>query len=207
VPAESRGEHIESVLVISNHSRLGPRRLWRRVKLIWKILVATLFSVSTAVTRFRLWRCLIRPAIVVEPISVPKKLADENGYTPDVVARQLRDDIRHIIEAEKTKMRMPELALQRDAPDVVVPSAGLSVTTIANSIQTFLSSERRRNVSGEITARENQLFLRLRLNGRDFYTSPAFDSLAMPSYQNGIFGQKLKADTMPIRTPSVTSAA
>jgi hypothetical protein len=54
----------------------------------------------------------------------------------------------------------------------VVPAVGLSLETIAADIRTFFHIPGRWNISGEFTIAQKQLRLRLRMSGRDFFTSP-----------------------------------
>jgi tetratricopeptide (TPR) repeat protein len=54
----------------------------------------------------------------------------------------------------------------------VVPTIGLSLETIAADIRTFFHIPGRWNISGELTIAQEQLRLRLRMNGQDFYRSP-----------------------------------
>jgi len=62
---------------------------------------------------------LTRRTIAIEPVSVPKELA-ENGYTPDVAARRLRDAVNVFVAQAQTSMKGPEIALRGDVPDIVV---------------------------------------------------------------------------------------
>jgi hypothetical protein len=78
--------------------RAGPRlrRAWRRARLFWRVFSSFVLSLS-AVTAVILIAILLiqeltRRTLVIEPISVPKELA-ENGYAPDVAARRLRDAV------------------------------------------------------------------------------------------------------------------
>ena len=75
--------------------------------------------------------------------------------------------------AENAQTKGPEVALQADLPSIVVPTIGLSLETIAADIRTFFQiTDRRWNISGELTIAQKLLWLRLRINGQDFFTSP-----------------------------------
>jgi hypothetical protein len=117
-----------------------------------------------------LWKALIQKTIAIAPISVPKTVA-ENGYTADVAAQRLHDALNKVIEVAHSNKQGPEVALQADLPSVVVPTIGLSLETIAADIRTFFHIPGRWNISGEFTIAQKQLWLRLRMNGRDFYTN------------------------------------
>src|SRR5689334_8885331 len=72
------------------------RRGWRRARLFWTALTSFTLTVSAVFTVVVIAMLLIqeltRGAIAIEPISVPKELA-ENGYAPEVAARRLRDAV------------------------------------------------------------------------------------------------------------------
>jgi lipoprotein NlpI len=118
-----------------------------------------------------LWKALTEKTIAIAPISVPKMLA-ESGYTADVAAQRLHDALNKVVKDAHTRKEGPNVALQADLPSIVVPTIGLSLETIAADIRTFFHIARRSNISGELTIAQKQLWLRLRINGQDFFTSP-----------------------------------
>jgi hypothetical protein len=113
---------------------------------------------------------LTQHATVVNPISVPKELADR-GYTPDVAGHRLRDAMTEYTNRYHSSKKNPEVALSGDQPTIVVPTVGISLDAVVSSMRTLLRSTRSRSISGEITVRESKLWLRLRLDGVEFYTS------------------------------------
>jgi hypothetical protein len=117
-----------------------------------------------------LWEALTKKTIAIAPISVPK-LRAESGYTADVAAQRLHDALNKVVEEAIMMKNGPEVALQADLPSIVVPTIGLSLETIAADIRTFFHIKGRWNISGELTIAQKQLWLRLRMNGRDFFTS------------------------------------
>jgi tetratricopeptide (TPR) repeat protein len=117
-----------------------------------------------------LFRGLTEYVTVIEPISVPKTLS-ETGYTPEVAARRLRDAMVTFTSSVGTRMQHPEIALNSELPNVVVPSVGISLDAVMASIRSLFRITRTQAVAGEITSVNNQLWLRLRLNGREFYSS------------------------------------
>ena len=155
------------------------RTVWRRIggqalATGWKLLVTVVLSLAGvftfAIIAVLLWQALTQKTIAIAPISVPKMLA-ENGYTADVAAQRLHDALNQVVEDAHTMKNGPEVALQADLPSIVVPAIGLSLETIAADIRTFFHIKGRWNISGELTITQKQLWLRLRMNGRDFYTS------------------------------------
>jgi Flp pilus assembly protein TadD len=157
------------------------RSIWQRIAsssqligVIWNA-VATFVLQLAGILAFALigvllWKALTQKTIAIAPISVPKTVA-ESGYTADVAAQRLRDALNKVVEDAKTRKNGPEVALQADLPSIVVPTIGLSLETVAADIRTFFHIPGRWNISGELTITQKQLWLRLRMNGRDFYTS------------------------------------
>jgi tetratricopeptide (TPR) repeat protein len=124
--------------------------------------------VSTALLGWLLYEVIVPRTIVVLPIAVPKEL-QERGYTPEVAATRLRDAVNGVVIAANTRMKSPELALNEDFRDFVVPMVGVSIETVASYIRAFLRLDRRRNITGEFTVADHKLWLRLRQNGKMFY--------------------------------------
>lgn len=156
----------------------GPPLLSRGTKFIvhnFNTLVVKLPGAIIVV--FILWmviRGLTEHVTVIEPLSVPKQLEDR-GYTPEVAGKHMRDAIEKFASAVNTTMKNPEIALQGELPNIVVPTVGISLDAIVASIRTMLRSTRSRSITGEFTSLGNQLWLRLRLDGHQIYTSPAGD--------------------------------
>ena len=142
---------------------------------VWKLLATFVLSVASvfavAIIAVLLWKPLTKKTIAIAPIAVPKMLA-ESGYTADVAAQRLHDALNKVVKDARTRKKGPEVALQADLPSIVVPTIGLSLETIAADIRTFFPIAGRWNISGELTIAQKQLWLRLRMNGRDFFTSP-----------------------------------
>jgi tetratricopeptide (TPR) repeat protein len=149
----------------------------------WKELAAVVLSVvsvcAVAIILVLLWQVLTKTTIAIAPISVPKILA-ESGYTADVVAQRLQDALNNVVKDARTSKQVPVVALQADLPSIVVPTIGLSLETVAADIRTFFHIPGRWNISGEFTIAQKQLWLRLRMNGRDFFTSPNGVGLERP---------------------------
>jgi tetratricopeptide (TPR) repeat protein len=155
---------------------------------IWKALTAFFWNLSwLAIAAFIatfLYRDLTQQTTAIEPISVPKSL-DENGYTATVAAQRLRDSldefqsraqarmkrVMKIAEAQLHGAARDTIVLQNDVPKFTVPAVGLSLDTIVAMMRTVVHSERRRSISGDLTIRSAKLWLRLRLNGIEFYNS------------------------------------
>jgi tetratricopeptide (TPR) repeat protein len=131
-------------------------------KLPWAVVIVIIVAITI--------RGLTERVTIIQPLSVPQTLAD-SGYTPAVAGDRLRDALTEFIEAAKSHMHSPEIALPGELPDVVVPTVGISLDTIMTSVRTLLGITRSRTISGEFTIAGGQLWLRLRIDGRELYTS------------------------------------
>jgi tetratricopeptide (TPR) repeat protein len=151
-------------------------RIWRAAAYVWKASPQFILTVVT-VTAFAaicilLIADLTERAVAINPISVPSSL-NEKGITPEVASRRLGDEM-HRLHRDKIAhayLNDPQIANPADEPKVVVPTTGLSLDTVASAVRKFIFTDRRPYVSGEITISGGQLWLRLRMNGREFYHS------------------------------------
>jgi Flp pilus assembly protein TadD len=141
--------------IYQNFSSFVARCLWASVVLIILMIV---------------YQGLTQHVTVVEAISVPKALADR-GYSQDVAAQRFRDVIAKFAKPLKTGMRTSEVALHTELPNIVVPTVGISLDAVMSSIRSLLRSTRSQSIGGELTIDNNLLWLRLRLNGVEFYSS------------------------------------
>ena len=148
-------------------------------------LISLLVFLGIAVLIFQ---DLNRDVAIIEPIAVPKALAD-SGYTPEVAGHRLRDALdalQQLVDAEPESSLVDETnaansilahnVAARDAlPDFVVPQIGLSLSAIVSSIRSVLHYTKGGNViSGELIYRDRYA-LRVRIDGREVFTS-GFDS-------------------------------
>ena len=163
--------------------RLRLRWAWKRAKLYWQTFTGAALSLTAVAVAVMiamlLMQALTSRTLTIEPIAVPKELADR-GFVPEVAARRLRDAIHTFVTNAQTSMKQPEVALRGDVPDIVVPTVGISLDSIAAAIRGFLHSNTRRSVSGEFTIADNTLWLRLRLDGREIYSSKTGGKLDKP---------------------------
>src|SRR5262249_7143196 len=150
------------------------RHIWNSIVWYGKRARSVLLSISAVLTVVLvfafLFKALIGRQLSIEPISVPKTLA-EDGYTPEVAARQFREALNRVVAAANSVRHAPNIALRGDQPDIVVPTVGISLDTIAAGIRTFLPVSSRQTVSGEITRIDQQYFLQLRIDGHEFFFS------------------------------------
>jgi tetratricopeptide (TPR) repeat protein len=114
---------------------------------------------------------LARDVVTIEPISVPKTLAD-NGYTPEVASHRLLDAVQHYASANKVASLMEEMdiAPSDELPDFVVPKIDLSLNALVSSIRSVLHYRTGHRISGELILHD-KLALRLRVDGQQVYSS------------------------------------
>jgi tetratricopeptide (TPR) repeat protein len=167
---------------VSQRTVYEQRSIWQRIATSWQ-LIGVIWNVggkfvlqlagllAFALIGVLLWKALTQKTIAIAPIAVPKMLA-ENGYTADVAAQRLRDALNNVVAEARTRKEGPGVVLHADLLSIVVPAIGLSLETIAAEIRTFFRIKGRWNISGEFTIAEKRLWLRLRMNGIDFFTSP-----------------------------------
>ncbi len=167
--AASSGEAMRRLKLRDLWRRESLWRGWRGARLFWKTLSGFILSLAGVVTVVLiaglLTKELTRRALVIEPISVPKSLA-ENGYAPEVAARRLRDAVNAFVAKAHTSVQGPEIALRGEIPEIIVPTVGLSIESFAAAIRGFLHSSLHRQVTGEFTIADGLLSLRLRLDGK-----------------------------------------
>lgn len=108
---------------------------------------------------------------VIGLISVPKSLS-RDGYTSEVAARRLHDAMLTFVDDVNSRMKSPDVVLHGDLPDIVVPSVGISLDAVISTIRSLFRVTQSPTIAGEITIKDKQLWLRLRLDGRELYASP-----------------------------------
>ena len=101
---------------------------------------------------YALWRELRRSTIVLDPLEVPRELA-ERGYTPAVVTERLLNAI-HTIQSVATtqKPRRGHIASALEA-DIQIPVGRLSIKSLARYFRQLLDlSDRRSREKSRATA-------------------------------------------------------
>jgi tetratricopeptide (TPR) repeat protein len=171
--------------------------LWQGFKAIfqaicsWMTTVRFVTLMTLAVSGYFIWQDLKNDVITIEPIEVPKTLAD-TGYTPEVASYRLRDalnvyaqgtspkndginasfDLNSLAHDDDSLSSNLDLSISagHELPDIVVPQIGLSIRAIASSIRGVVH-RKGYVVSGELTAQEKKYALRLRANGQEIFSS------------------------------------
>lgn len=140
-------------LKADSHSRT---RLWLKVSL------ALLVSVILA----RILQLSFADVIVIEPVSVPKSLADA-GYTPEFVAARLGSAMKDVYHAAQTAKSFPTLASpSRDALDSIeVPQTKVSLRAFIDLVR-YLTGIRPTTVQGMIVQEGTSLRLAIQVQRR-----------------------------------------
>lgn len=91
---------------------------------------------------------LWRNPVIIEPLLVPASVA-EDGWTGEVLARHMRDQIRDINEGAKTQRGRDQYMFDREQVDIVLPGGLVSVRTLVTVVRAALDRPARR-VTAEV---------------------------------------------------------
>jgi tetratricopeptide (TPR) repeat protein len=134
--------------------------LAQNVAAVFTILLSIVLIVLLGALVYALWRELRRSTIVLDPLEVPRELA-ERGYTPAVVTERLLNAIHTIQSVANTqKPRRGHVASALEA-DIHIPMGQLSMKSLARYFRQLLDFPDP-HVAGEITRDGDQLTLQLR---------------------------------------------
>jgi tetratricopeptide (TPR) repeat protein len=158
--------------IIGELSSFAAQLLWLLVA-IWLVTVV-IISLASSTTE-------------IGEISVPKTLSDK-GYTPEIAARRLRDIMKDLTDSALGRYDVPKnqmmkgatIALNFDAPNIVVPTVGVSLSTVTTSIRSLLGFKWHQTISGEFLVKNDRLWLRLRKDGVSFYASETGADIESP---------------------------
>ena len=116
-----------------------------------------------------------RDTVIVEPLGVPRSLI-ERGYTGEILARRLIDELSKIREGAKTRKDDIKLDISPDwsRADIRIPGAAMSLRSVVRYGKESFGADLR--VSDEVTHEENGL--RLYLRGQE---SGAFGDVTVSS--------------------------
>ncbi len=107
-------------------------------------------------------------AYLVEPIQVPASLAT-NGYTPEVTARWVVDQMLDIKQQATTRKEDNQpIAPDAEKFDMEVPGSGLTLDTIGQVLRESLGLSEK-TISGEIVSKDAGYQLRLRSSAASSY--------------------------------------
>ncbi len=159
--------------------RSAPVYVWQAAQFTYENFASFVGKCLTAlvvlVVLLIVYQGLTRHVTVVDTITVPKVLVDR-GYSQDVAAQRFRDALARFLAPLKTEfmssdVTASQVALHAEQPDIVVPTVGISLDAVMSLLRSLLRSTRSQSMGGELTIDSNKLWLRLRLNGVEFYRS------------------------------------
>src|SRR5215813_807904 len=136
---------------------------------------------------FVLIKSVLDRSTEIGEISVPNALA-VSGYTSEVAARRLRDAMNELSNKawdrypapDHEKLKGKTVVLNSEVPNIVVPTVGMSLSTVIMSVRSLWGWQRHQIISGEFFVKNQRLWLRLRLNDVGYYTSDAGVDLENP---------------------------
>jgi tetratricopeptide (TPR) repeat protein len=112
---------------------------------------------------------IITEIVNVEPISVPKRFA-EDGYSSDVASERVRDALARFAKQTGSSMQSPHVALTSELPKITVPKVDISLDTATALVRNLLHLGNTRNISGEFVLEKDVVWLRLRIDGQEIFT-------------------------------------
>jgi tetratricopeptide (TPR) repeat protein len=101
--------------------------------------------------------------IIISDIGVPGDFADR-GFTSSTESLRLRDELNNYVRRAETSLRPDALGVSSREAAIVIPALNLPVDSFENATATVLGLPPRTRITGEFTERENELWVRLRLN-------------------------------------------
>lgn len=94
---------------------------------------------------------------IIEPITIPKSLETQNGYTGAIVARRLIDQVEHISTTARTRVERVKVGQESQFSSLSglqVPASGLTLQTLVSLLRTVFGPEEER-IGGEITIKQS----------------------------------------------------
>ena len=106
-----------------------------------------------------------RSTIVIQPIQVPKELADQ-GYSPEVIAKRLLDEVLLIKRGAHSARKAQRFDSQIDQIDVQVPVLGVQLRSVLSYLRGLVGAGDPQ-ISGEIIKDKAGLRMRIRVGMPD----------------------------------------
>ena len=108
------------------------------------------------------YKSLNDEVVVVEPINMPKVLADR-GYTPEVAAKRIIDEVVALTTGVKSLKSSRNLVTDWDATNIQLPAVGLNFNNFTNYLRMLFGIPYTK-VSGEVTLTNQTYALRIRIH-------------------------------------------
>jgi tetratricopeptide (TPR) repeat protein len=183
MPREERGEGVAEGVEQPSETTTGDgprsfslrntgsllRETTGKIKELWAIVsgftLSLLGILAILAIAISLYNEVSGKSIAISDIAVPKNISDE-GYSPVVVASRLRDAVETYTQQANAFGQFSSLSLAAEQPTVVLPSLGLPLDALGDTMARTFHLGGRKRVTGELIASPSDLSLRLRLNDR-----------------------------------------
>jgi hypothetical protein len=122
-----------------------------------KLAINVLVVAAIGLIGFTVYRAYDERLAIVEPITIPKSLEEQQGYTGIIVARQLIDRVEHINATARTRVarvRVGQESQFASLSSLQVPSSGLTLQTFVSLLRTVFGRQDER-IGGEITIKQS----------------------------------------------------
>jgi Tetratricopeptide repeat len=126
---------------------------------IWQWLAAAavwagpvVIAVVATLTLIDIWQEWQQDEVIIDPVLVPEAVA-KSGWTSDVLARELRDEIRKIDQGGRTDYRhaIVGLGAKPEGPDFTLAGGTISARTFSRWVHKVVSGPPKR-LAGEVVA-------------------------------------------------------
>ncbi|MBY5721784.1 tetratricopeptide repeat protein [Rhizobium leguminosarum] len=101
---------------------------------IQKVVLGFISTIAFICFAVLIYRAVTTPTISMLPISVPKGVADK-GYTPEVLAWQLRSQLLSLVRGAKSSKAAAQIVSGPEFSAVTVPQTGMSLDMITSEIR------------------------------------------------------------------------
>lgn len=158
---------------------------WSRATDFWKgVAIIYLSAIALWVIGYSLYDLFtdfVSKRLVIEPIVIPKILADK-GYTPEAAARRLRDALIEIRRYSDGPTEDVDVDMKGgdDVPNISVPGLGVPLESVATLIRAIKRLGYHPTVSGEIVFIDSKLQLHLLKDGEDIQRSVSVSDAERP---------------------------
>jgi tetratricopeptide (TPR) repeat protein len=122
-----------------------------------KLAINVLVLAATGLTGFTVYRAFDERLAIIEPITFPKSLEEQSGYTSAIVARRLMDQVEHINATARTRVARVKVGQESQfasLSSLQVPSSGLTLQTFVSLLRTVFGRQDER-IGGEITTKQS----------------------------------------------------
>lgn len=150
---------------IGKRIRIDPQKTDASLTAVTSIILRTLALLLLVFSLLVIWRLLRNKGYVLEPFSVPQKVAEENGLTGTVVAARFHDAL-NALKDEAASAKADSLQLgSDDASNLNLSLMGVDVSlnSIAYQVGKILGREEKR-ITGEVVQSGDRLSLNFRMS-------------------------------------------